>query len=455
MLFSGIPFLYYFLPLVLAVYFLAPAGWKNAVLAFFSLLFYGWGEPVYLLLLVLTLTFTYGMGRLAGRAAPERLWAVTAAAVTVQLLLLVVFKYAGLLFLGGGKTVFPLPLGISFYTFQMVSYTVDLYRGSVKPARSLVDFATYAAAFPQLIAGPIVRYQEVDQQMAHRRHSADAFYAGLRRFLVGLGKKVLLANQLALLGETFRRSAEPSVLFYWLYAVSFTLQIYFDFSGYSDMAVGLGKLFGFTYPENFRYPYTSRSITEFWRRWHITLGGWFRDYVYIPLGGSRVKRGRWLFNMLAVWTLTGLWHGASWTFAVWGVLYAALMIGEKWLWGGWLKKHSVSARLYTLLFVTLGFVLFQAESFSQAGSDLMALFGMGNNPLVSTEAVYCLRSYGWLLFVSAVGCTPLPHRLWEKMTSRGGRLWAAGETLLLAGLLLLVTAYLVGGSFNPFLYFRF
>lgn len=287
MLFSGIPFLYYFLPLVLAVYFLAPAGWKNAVLAFFSLLFYGWGEPVYLLLLVLTLTFTYGMGRLAGRAAPERLWAVTAAAVTVQLLLLVVFKYAGLLFLGGGKTVFPLPLGISFYTFQMVSYTVDLYRGSVKPARSLVDFATYAAAFPQLIAGPIVRYQEVDQQMAHRRHSADAFYAGLRRFLVGLGKKVLLANQLALLGETFRRSAEPSVLFYWLYAVSFTLQIYFDFSGYSDMAVGLGKLFGFTYPENFRYPYTSRSITEFWRRWHITLGGWFRDYVYIHSPGRQ------------------------------------------------------------------------------------------------------------------------------------------------------------------------
>lgn len=410
---------------------------------------------MYLLLLVLTLTFTYGMGRLAGRAAPERRGTLTAAAVTVQLLLLVVFKYAGLLFLGGEKTVFPLPLGISFYTFQTVSYTADLYRGSVKPARSLVDFAAYAAAFPQLIAGPIARYQEVNQQMAYRRHSADAFYAGLRRFLVGLGKKVLLANQLALLRETFRRSAEPSVLFYWLYAVSFTLQIYFDFSGYSDMAVGLGKLFGFTYPENFRYPYTSRSITEFWRRWHITLGGWFRDYVYIPLGGSRVDRGRWLFNMLAVWTLTGLWHGASWTFAVWGLLYAALMIGEKWLWGGWLKKHSVPACLYTLFFVTLGFVLFQAESFSQAGGDFMALFGWGNHPMVSTEAVYCLCSYGWVLFISAVGCTPLPHWAWEKITSRGGRLWTSGEALLLTGLLLLATAYLVNGSFNPFLYFRF
>ena len=462
MLFSGIPFLFYFLPVVLLLYFLTPRQGKNAVLLLVSLVFYGWGEPKYLVVMAVSILLTYFFGRLMEKAsAPRQKKALMIVSVCLSLSLLIFFKYTDF-FLENVQALtglpipllrLALPIGISFYTFQMVSYTIDVYRGDAAPQRNLIDFAAYVALFPQLIAGPIVRYRDIAGQLKERSHTVTAFYEGLRRFLIGLGKKVLLANQLGALCKLFREAAEPSVLFYWLYAIAFTLHIYFDFSGYSDMAIGLGRMLGFSFPENFRYPYTARSITDFWRRWHITLGTWFRDYVYIPLGGNRVIRGRWLFNMLVVWMLTGFWHGASWNFILWGLLYALLLTGEKLLWGKGLTRLPVLGHAYTLFFVTLGFVLFNADSLGQAAGDMTALFGFGGLPVSSFETLYYLRSYAVVLAVSAVGCTALPRQLYKKFC--GMRVWAVLEPILLAGLLVLCTAYLVDGSFNPFLYFRF
>ena len=333
MLFSSISFLYYFLPGVLLVYFLVPRWGKNAVLLLASLIFYGWGEPKLLGLMVFTILLFYGCGLAIGAARRQRqkkLWLTVS--VAISLLLLGLFKYADF-FIGSfnaatGLSVpllkLALPVGISFYTFQCLSYTIDVYRGNVAPQRNVVSFGAYVALFPQLIAGPIVRYVDVARELENRTHSWENLRLGLRRFLVGLGKKVLLADNFALLAKLFRESGEPSVLFYWMYAVAFTLNIYFDFSGYSDMAIGLGRMLGFHFIENFNYPYLSKSVAEFWRRWHMSLGSWFRDYVYIPLGGNRVKPTRWVFNILVVWMLTGLWHGAAWNFVLWGLLFAAL-----------------------------------------------------------------------------------------------------------------------------------
>ena len=332
MLFSGLTFLYYFLPAVLIAYFLVPDGWKNGVLLFFSLFFYAWGEPKLALLMVVTILVFYLCGLAIGRAnsqAARKRWMIVSVAIGLGLLGL--FKYADF-FIGSVNAVtglslpllrLVLPIGISFYTFQCISYTVDVYRGDAAAQKNLISFGCYVSLFPQLIAGPIVRYTDVARELEGRSHSMEAFTLGLRRFLFGLGKKVLLANQFGALTTLYRDSKAQSVLYCWLYALAFALQIYFDFSGYSDMAIGLGQIFGFRFPENFNYPYLSRSITEFWRRWHMTLGGWFRDYVYIPLGGNRVTRPRWFLNILAVWMLTGLWHGASWNFVRWGLASTA------------------------------------------------------------------------------------------------------------------------------------
>ena len=462
MLFSSIPFAFYFLPAVLALYFVVPFRFKNAVLLAFSLFFYGWGEPVYLLLMMGSIVAGWVFGLLIGkyRGTPKARLFLTLSLVTA-LGLLGWFKYAdfaveNLNALGLQLTLpgIALPIGISFYTFQILSYTIDVYRGSVESQKNIVDFGVYVSMFPQLIAGPIVRYSDVARQLKNRTHSVEKASLGVRRFVIGLAKKVLIANQLGQLVELYRSTTQPSVLFVWMYAAAFALQIYFDFSGYSDMAIGLGHIFGFDLLENFNYPFISRSISEFWRRWHMSLGGWFRDYVYIPLGGNRVKPLRYVFNVLVVWALTGLWHGAAWNFVLWGLLFAVLLTVEKFLVGkamakmpGWLVRVPVLAILL------MSFVLFNASSLSQALSDVGGMFGLGGLPLLTTASLYYLRSYGLLLAVAAVGATPLVSRVAKKLESH--TVTAVLEPVVLCALLLAVTAFLVGGSFNPFLYFRF
>lgn len=465
MLFSSIPFLYYFLPLVLAVYFLTPARFRNAVLLLASLIFYAWGEPKYVLLMLASILSGYGFGLLQERYRGQKgAKLVCGLSVAVSLSFLLYFKYADFFLenfnaatgLGVPLLRIALPIGISFYTFQIISYTVDVYRG--EPAqKNLIHLAAYVAMFPQLIAGPIVRYSDIAQQLEHRSHSTALAAEGVRRFLIGLGKKILIANQLGELCSVFRASDEKSVLFYWLYAVAFALHIYFDFSGYSDMAIGLGKVFGFHFLENFNYPYISASITEFWRRWHMSLGTWFRDYVYIPLGGNRVGRARQLLNILVVWMLTGFWHGAAWNFVVWGLMFAVLLIMEKlWLLKP-LSKCRPLAHLYVVFFVVISFVIFNAENMGQALSDIGGLFGAGGIPLVSAEAVYCLRSFALVLILAVFGATPLLRNGLVRLSQypTAGKVLNALEPFTLFILLLVMTGYLVNGSFNPFLYFRF
>ena len=458
MLFSGIPFLYYFLPAVLTVYFLVPWKLKNAVLLLASLVFYGWGEPRYLALMAVSIGAFYGCGLAIERAGDQKgktLW--LAVSVVIGITLLTVFKYADF-FLQSFAAVtglsvpllrLALPIGISFYTFQCMSYTVDVYRGDVAAQRNPISFGTYVALFPQLIAGPIVRYIDVARELNSRTTTWEDVAYGTRRFLVGLSKKVLLANQLGQLTELYRAAGEKSVLFHWMYAVAFMLHIYFDFSGYSDMAIGLGRIFGFRFIENFDYPYLSKSVTEFWRRWHISLGSWFRDYVYIPMGGNRVSRGRWVFNILTVWMLTGLWHGAAWNFVLWGLMFAVLLLLEK-LVPAIGKLPVILRRAYVLFAVLVSFVLFNAPSLSVAASDLAGLFG--GVPLTTAESVYYLRSYAGVFLLSMIGATPLVKELVGRIPEK---IRVILEPVALAALLLVCTGYLVDGSFNPFLYFRF
>ena len=459
MLFSGLTFLYYFLPAVLIAYFLVPDGWKNGVLLFFSLFFYAWGEPKLALLMVVTILVFYlcglAIGRANGQAARKR-WMIVS--VTIGLGLLGLFKYADF-FIGSVNAVtglslpllrLVLPIGISFYTFQCISYTVDVYRGDAAAQKNLISFGCYVSLFPQLIAGPIVRYTDVARELEGRSHSMEAFTLGLRRFLFGLGKKVLLANQFGALTTLYRQSTQPSVLYCWLYALAFALQIYFDFSCYSDMAIGLGQIFGFRFPENFNYPYLSRSITEFWRRWHMTLGGWFRDYVYIPLGGNRVTRPRWFLNILAVWMLTGLWHGASWNFVLWGLVFAVFLLLEKGI-PGLRRLPKGLSNAYVMLVVVLSFVLFNASNLSQAGQDLSGMLGLSGLPLVTAESLYQLKSFAVLFLLGILGATHWPKKWGEAMAQKAPWL----DTAAMLALLLVCTAYLVDGSFNPFLYFRF
>ena len=467
MVFSSLPFLYWFLPAFLICYFAAPRRAKNAVLLVFSLAFYAWGEPKYVLLMLASILLGWGFGLGIGRAeGPGARRALAAVSAAVSLGFLAYFKYAGFFlesFSAATGVAVPalkvaLPVGISFYTFQILSYTADVCRGSVPPQKNLISFGAYVAMFPQLIAGPIVRYSDVAEQLGSRTHSVEGFADGLQRFLLGLGKKVLLANVLGDLCAAYRAASAPSVLFVWLYAVSFTLQIYFDFSGYSDMAIGLGRMLGFSFPENFRHPYCAGSVTEFWRRWHISLGSWFRDYVYIPLGGNREGKAKWLRNLAIVWLLTGLWHGAAWNFVLWGALYGAALMAEKLFLGKWLgRAPGAVGRIYTLLLVTLGFVLFNAASLSQAGRDLAGLFGAGGLPLGSVETLYYFRSYAVTLLLAALGCTPWPARWLARLenTRAGGRIVGILRPAALFALLAVCTAYLVDGSFNPFLYFRF
>lgn len=463
MLFSGIPFLFYFLPCVLFVYFIVPQKGRNAVLLAASLFFYGWGEPKFLLFMVFSIVQGYVFARLIGRGRRKKLFLTLS--LVLSFALLGYCKYADFFienFNAATGLSLPLlkialPIGISFYTFQIASYEIDVYRGDVAAQHNFIDFAAYVAMFPQLIAGPIVRYRDIAPQLKERTHSLEAAASGASRFAVGLGKKVLVANVLAQLVSAYKVSAEQTALYAWLYAIAFTLQIYFDFSGYSDMAIGLGRIFGFTFPENFRYPYIAKSITEFWRRWHMSLGTWFRDYLYIPLGGSRCSRIRHIFNILVVWMATGFWHGAAWNFVFWGLFYAVLLMAEKFFLLPALKKGRALPHVYVLLAVTLGFVLFDAASLKDALHQLGTLFGAGTASGLGTEALYMLRSYGVVLALAVLGATPLPAMLWKKAQEAKSLapVLTVAEPLCTFALLALCTAFLVDGSFNPFLYFRF
>ena len=461
MLFSSVTFLYYFLPAVMICYFLAPWKLKNAILLLFSLAFYGWGEPKLLALMVFTIAMFFCCGLLIEKSATPRgkkLWLTVSVVISVGLLGL--FKYADF-FIDSFNAVtglsvpllkLALPVGISFYTFQSLSYTIDVYRGNVPAQRNPISFGAYVTLFPQLIAGPIVRYVDVARELDSRKHSWEDFCLGLRRFLVGLGKKILIADNFALLMKLFRESGEPSVIFYWMYAIAFMLNIYFDFSGYSDMAIGLGRIFGFRFIENFNYPYLSKSVTEFWRRWHMSLGSWFRDYIYIPMGGNRVSKSRWVLNILTVWMLTGLWHGAAWNFVLWGLLFAVLLLTEKWV-PALQKLPDFLRHGYVLLVVCLSFVLFNAESLSQAAGDVAGMFGFGGLPLMTRATAYYLRSYGPLFLMGIVGATPIVRDTARRIGQT--RVGPVLEIGMMALLLITCTAYLVDGSFSPFLYFRF
>jgi len=465
MLFSSIPFLYYFLPAVLIVYFLVPKNLKNLWLLLASLVFYAWGEPKYVILMIASILLFYVCGIAIEKAKAQKwkkIWLTVS--VVISLALLGIFKYADFFITSFNQATglsvpllrLALPIGISFYTFQCLSYNIDVYRGTVPAQKNVIHLGAYVALFPQLIAGPIVRYSDVVRELEHRTHSWNDAALGMRRFLVGLAKKILLANQFGELTELFRQSDEKSVLFYWVYAIAFALHIYFDFSGYSDMAIGLGRIFGFRFVENFNYPYLSKSISEFWRRWHMSLGSWFRDYVYIPLGGNRVSRGRWVFNTLVVWALTGLWHGAAWNFMLWGLLYAAFLLLEKWV-PALQKMPNILRHGYVLLVVVLGFVLFNAADLKQAVGDIAGMFGFAGVPLATAETLYYLRSYGILFVLGFVGATPVVRDAANRLSAgkTTGKILAALEPVLMVAALLLCTAYLVDGSFNPFLYFRF
>ena len=462
MIFSSIPFLYYFLPVVLLVYGLTPREGKNAVLLLFSLVFYGWGEPKYLAVMLVCTALGYGFGLALGRAGrPGVRKALLAASVLSSLSFLVYFKYADF-FLSNFNALtgaslpllqMTLPVGISFYTFQILSYTVDVYRGEAQVQKNPIDLACYVTMFPQLIAGPIVRYTDVAEQLKQRGRGD--FQKGASRFLVGLGKKILFANLLGEVCAAWRGTQDGSVLFSWLYALSYTLHIYFDFSGYSDMAIGLGALLGFRFPENFNYPYIAASVTEFWRRWHMTLSRWFRDYVYIPLGGNRKGMGKQLRNILIVWLLTGFWHGAAWNFLCWGLYFAALLILEKLVLLRFLEKHRIFGHVYLLLAVVFGFVLFDASTLSGAWDCIRGMLGLGGLPIASAEGLYLLKSNALLLILAALGATPLPKRIAKALEARCPKAAALLHPAALCALLLICTAYLVDGSYNPFLYFRF
>jgi alginate O-acetyltransferase complex protein AlgI len=465
MVFSSILFLYIYLPVVLAVYYLVPSRFRNLWLFVVNLVFYGWGEPVYILLMLSSICLNYVSGRLIDRfrAEKSKAKAVLAVNTAVNLLLLFFFKYFDLI----AETLsripgvmipslgLSLPIGISFYTFQSMSYPIDVYRGDGRVQKNFIKFGTFVALFPQLIAGPIVRYKDIADQLDDRHENLDQFASGVQRFVVGLVKKVLIANNIGLLWDAYANSPASSLTFVgaWLAAIAFSLQIYFDFSGYSDMAIGLGRMLGFSFLENFNYPYISRSVTEFWRRWHISLGNWFKDYLYVPLGGNRHGLSRQILNILIVWACTGIWHGASWTFLFWGLYYAFFLLLEKtFLLKALNRLPRFVGHMYTLLVAISGWVIFQQTSVPQTMVFFRAMYGFGQAGFVSGTDMYYLAGFAVLLIVGVFASLPTGSGLYRKLPER---VRAFASPVLILAVLVISTAYLVDSTYNPFLYFRF
>lgn len=466
MIFSSITFLYYFIPWVVLLYFLVPRRLKNSILLLASLIFYAWGEPLYLIYMLVSIVQGYILGILIEKYCnrwQSKLFLIST--ILFSLGLLVYFKYADFFIINFNAVTglslpllkLTLPIGISFYTFQLLSYAVDIYRGKVPAQKNIINFAAYVAMFPQLVAGPIVRYSDIAIQLNNRRHRLSDIAYGVRKFLIGLSKKILIANVLGELVAVFKSSDDKSVLFVWIYAFACTLQIYFDFSGYSDMAIGLGKIFGFDFPENFNYPYISGSISEFWRRWHMSLGKWFRDYLYIPLGGNRVSTWKWIRNILIVWMATGFWHGASWNFILWGLLFAILLIIEKLWILKYLADSKIVKHIYVLFFVIVSFIIFDSQTVRGAFETVGDMLGLNALPFATIQSIYYLKSYAVILIIAIIGATPYPAKLWNKLDNMhiAANIKNILEPIFLLLYLLVCTSFLVDGSFNPFLYFRF
>ena len=463
MLFTSISFLYYFLPIVIILYFIVPKKFKNFILFLSSIFFYFCGEPIYTFLMIGEIFIAYVGARYLEK---HRKKSILVSLLAIHIGALGLFKYSDFTInninqIFGSKIPLlklALPIGISFYTFQIISYVVDVYRGKVKAQKSFLKLATYVSLFPQLIAGPIVRYETIEKELDNRTSNFENFAYGVRRFVIGLGKKVLIANMLGELCDVFSTTNEKSVLFYWIFAISYSLQIYFDFSAYSDMAIGLGRMFGFHFLENFNYPYISKSITEFWRRWHMSLSSWFRDYVYIPLGGNRKETIILVRNIFIVWALTGIWHGANWTFVIWGLMFGIILIIEKLFLAKHLEKMpSILQRIYVLFTVMISFIIFNANSIGEAWNNIIGLFGANGESLINASTVYYLKSYLVVLVIAIIGSTPLLKNIIEKLKTKtnANKIINLLEPIAMASILTIVTAYLVDNSYNPFLYFRF
>lgn len=463
MLFTSISFLYYFLPTIIILYFITPKKYRNYILLIFSIIFYMYGEPKYVILMLVEILVAYFGALLIDKYKSKEIFLIT---IIIHIGLLCVFKYTDL-FIGTINSIFKtnisflniaLPIGISFYTFQILSYVIDVYRGKVKVQKNILKLATYVSLFPQLIAGPIVRYETICGELDNRDETIEKFSLGVRRFIIGLAKKVLIANMLGELCTKFSLVDERSVLFYWIFAISYMLQVYFDFSAYSDMAIGLGKMFGFTFLENFNYPFISKSITEFWRRWHISLSSWFKDYVYIPLGGSRKGTLKLVRNILIVWFLTGIWHGAAYNFILWGLFIGVFLVIEKL----WLSKYisklpKFLRNIYVLFIIMISFIMFNAGSINEAFFNIKGLFGLNKEVFINNYTIYYLKSYLIVLIIAIFGATPLFKNIIEKLKKSKclNKIINILEPIFLVILLLLVTAYLIDSSYNPFLYFRF
>ncbi|WP_432353075.1 MBOAT family O-acyltransferase [Sporosarcina sp. A2] len=474
MVFSSLTFLFFFLPIALLLYYISPRSIKNFTLLGVSLFFYAWGEPIYIALMIFSALTDYIHGRIIGRFREQRpLYAKLGllSSLIVNLAVLSFFKYADFL-IGSINSIvgtgiepldLPLPIGISFYTFQTMSYAIDVYRGNVRPQKNIITFALYVSLFPQLIAGPIVRYEIIERELMNRTFQLSQFADGVRIFIIGLGKKVLIANTIGQLWANVESQgvSELTVLAAWLGIIAFAFQIYFDFSGYSDMAIGLGKMFGFSFPKNFNYPYIAKNASEFWRRWHITLGSWFRDYVYIPLGGNRKGQFALYRNLFIVWGLTGLWHGASWNYVLWGLYFGVLIAIERAGLLKWLGKlPNVVQHLYLLIVILFSWVIFVFEDIREGLNYAQVMVGLAGLPLYDTTFLYEIYTNGVLLVIAGILSTPVFPRLWKRWVDRsnvGKNEWMqiALQTVFFSAILLLATAYLVDDAFNPFLYFRF
>ncbi len=462
MVFSSITFLYYFLPILILVYYIVPSKLRNITILIFSLAFYFYGEPKYVLLLVASFTLNYLFAKMIYKNKSKTYLMI---GVIINILILVYFKYTNFLIFNVNQ-IFKLsinfldivmPIGISFFTFQEVSYLIDVYKERVTPSSSLLNYATYVCLFPQLVAGPIVRYSQINEQLKSREHSFNNFSVGVTRFVLGLSKKVILANLLGTMYDELSTITQYTVLLFWLKAIGYTLQLYLDFSAYSDMAIGLGHMFGFSFTENFNYPLIANSITDFWRRWHITLSSFFKDYVYIPLGGNRVSFVKWLRNIFVVWFLTGLWHGASWNYILWGLYFALLLLIEKKVLKKRLEKHRVLSHVYTLFLVIISFVIFKNESIVELKKNLIGMFNFVNYKLFDSTVLYYLKSYAILVLVSVLASTPLLKNIAIKLSKRKvlKNFSIILEPALIIILLVISTSSLISSTYNPFLYFRF
>ena len=463
MVFASITFLYYFLPIFLILYFIFPKKYKNIVLLIFSFIFYFYGEPKYILLMLIEVFFSYFMTLSLEKNKSKSLLGII---ISFHIFLLCVFKYFNFI-ITNINSIFDgnisllnivLPIGISFYTFQIISYEVDVYRGKVNASKSLIDYMTYVFLFPQLIAGPIVRYETISKELKSRKVTLEDFSYGVNRFIIGLFKKVVIANNIGELCNILNNSSEVSVLLYWVLGISYMLQIYFDFSGYSDIAIGIGRMIGFKFPENFNYPYIANSVTDFWRRWHMTLSSWFRDYVYIPLGGNRVSTLKHIRNILVVWMLTGLWHGASWNFIIWGIYFGVILIIEKYCLNKVLEKlPRVIRNIYAMFIVMISFIIFSSDDISSALVAIKGLFSFSSLKFSNDFIIYYIRSYGVILIGGLVLCTPLIKNVINKLRENKILNYIINifEVIILALILVVITSMLIDSSYNPFLYFRF